>query len=208
MLPKFCGGPKRPCVVERRGGAGAAEQDQLALRRIVGKLVVGIARPRTVRKIHAGPGRSAPHPCVVDVVGALRVLFPTEQDHLAQRWIVRHGPTVACGRRVRRVLLSPVEPIPRPRVVLIVAVFVRSSEQNDIAGRRIVGHGSALTPAGGAVRRACWGHVRPGRAVPDPRVILHHATAIQSAEQRHVVGRWVEYHAGAGTPAGGAVRRV
>ena len=77
-----------------------------------------------------------------------------------------------------------------------------AAEQDHVAGGRVIGH-RRLKLDRRAGRR---GLLRPGRAVPGPGVVLHHAIPVNAAEQDDVAGGRVIGHRLVG-PAPRAGRR-
>ena len=116
------------------------------------------------------------------------------QDHLAQRRIVGHvvgGDTPAQPARCRP--LSPIRPVPYPRVIQIVCAAGCAAEHDSLAEHCVIGHAGCVA-WGRATRGVGCNQLRPPiRPIPRPRVVQISGGA-GTSKQNHLAQRCVVGH--------------
>ena len=158
---------------------------------------VRCGEPISAGRVHACPGPVRPDPCVA----------AAGHDHILASGVVRQRAPES--RTNRRVLLRPVTAVPCPGVVQPVARVGEgwrrplSTEQQNRRRGGVVRHYSR--PASGRV--CCRVLLRPGGAVPGPRIV-ENRTESESAEQHHVPSRRVVGNGCTETRRGAGSRRL
>src|SRR2546427_866874 len=120
-----------------------------------------------------------------------KVFVTTEEDDALTRTVVGHGMIIKTrGDRRGRVTKGPVIPVPFPGVGGRLCEVDNTTEEHDASASTVIGHcvPSRRRRAGGG-----GGHLRPGRAVPFPRVTPR-VDAVAAAEDHDAAAGRVVRH--------------